>query len=748
MQIFGIRHHGPGSAQQLKIALENYQPDILLVEGPPDGEALLKSVAHPEMQPPVAMLVYNPSNLSQASFFPFAEFSPEWQAILHGLKEKIAVRFMDLPMERQFLLKEERAQELHFFDKTVEENELLRLDPFSRLAKLAGFSDPERWWEATIERQNQNPEAIFQSILELMTALREDKFAAGQFETRETLLREAWMRQTIRQAKNEGFQKIAVICGAWHSPALAGIDKIKTTADVAILKGLKKVKTVAVWAPWSFDRLSISSGYAAGVLAPMWYRLLFADRENATTNWFVGAAQVLRKKDFAVSPGHVIEAIRLADALAKIRFTEFPGIEELRESAKTVLCEGSEKPLELIDSQMVIGEILGQVPPSKDIAPLKSDLEKEAKSARLEISSREQKLELDLRKPTDLLKSKLLHRVNLLKIFWGKELSVQGQKQGSFHENWTVKWLPDFEIQLIEMSVWGNSILDAASRFSIHKIRETEDLPDLTGLISSVLKADLPEILPDLMRKLQSVAAVSKDVLSLADAVLPLASALRYGSARKIKLDILEKLIAQIVPRVCVQLPSACCGVDEDLAETILKTVVNFNRALAMLSSFGDALEPNGFDENWRGCLVQICENQLVAPLPAGLAARFLFDKNFSDAEKTGNLIQFRLSHLAEPLDGARWLEGFLHGSGLLLIHHPGLWQILDAWLSELDFEIFREILPLLRRTFSKFEPAERQKMLDLAKNQLGLTARKTVDFQINEAQAAEVLPFLKLIFS
>lgn len=31
---------------------------------------------------------------------------------------------------------------------------------------------------------------------------------------------EAYMRKTLRQAKKEGFQRIAVICGAWHVPAL------------------------------------------------------------------------------------------------------------------------------------------------------------------------------------------------------------------------------------------------------------------------------------------------------------------------------------------------------------------------------------------------------------------------------------------------------------------------------------------------------------------------------------------------
>jgi hypothetical protein len=75
MQLYGIRHHGPGSARSLLRALTTQQPDCILIEGPPDADALLTHVAHADMVPPVALLIYNPKNLHQASFFPFAEFS-------------------------------------------------------------------------------------------------------------------------------------------------------------------------------------------------------------------------------------------------------------------------------------------------------------------------------------------------------------------------------------------------------------------------------------------------------------------------------------------------------------------------------------------------------------------------------------------------------------------------------------------------------------------------------------------------
>ena len=78
--------------------------------------------------------------------------------------------------------------------------------------------------------------------------------------------------------------------------------------------------------------------------------------------------------------------------------------------------------------------------------------------------------------------------------------------------------------------------------------------------------------------------------------------------------------------------------------------------------------------------------------------------------------LYFALSSSSQALEVAQWLEGFLHGSGLVLIYHPALWQILDQWVSNLAISHFEEVLPVLRRTFSSFPPPERIKMLALAK--------------------------------
>src|SRR3954454_24145502 len=93
VHIFGIRHHGPGSARSLRKTLEELQPDIVLVEGPPDAAEVVPLLVQAGMEPPAAILVYRPDQPRQAVYYPFAVFSPEWQALHYALSSNVPARF-------------------------------------------------------------------------------------------------------------------------------------------------------------------------------------------------------------------------------------------------------------------------------------------------------------------------------------------------------------------------------------------------------------------------------------------------------------------------------------------------------------------------------------------------------------------------------------------------------------------------------------------------------------------------------
>ena len=40
-----------------------------------------------------------------------------------------------------------------------------------------------------------------------------------------------------------------------------------------------------------------------------------------------------------------------------------------------------------------------------------------------------------------------------------------------------------------------------------------------------------------------------------------------------------------------------------------------------------------------------------------------------------------------DAMNAASWIEGFLNGSGLIIIHEPKIWNILDNWVELLDIK-------------------------------------------------------------
>ena len=291
----------------MRAALQEQRPDVVLIEGPPEADGLVALAADEEMRLPVALLGYVPGEPQQAAFWPFAVFSPEWQAIQYALGAGVPVRFCDLPAAHQFAM-------------AGREPARARTDPVGELATAAGYDDPERWWEDVVE----------------------------------------------------------------HVPG-----------------------------PTVFDALA----EAIGIL-----RADAGERESGSP----------------ASSAHVIESVRLAEALAALRGRPLAGLEEVTEAARSVLCEGSDLLTELIQRRLVVGERLGAVPPATPMVPLQRDLQDQQRHLRLRpevLGSEPRGYDLDLRKPNDLARSRLLYRLALLDVNWGTPLQSRTRNIGTFRES-------------------------------------------------------------------------------------------------------------------------------------------------------------------------------------------------------------------------------------------------------------------------------------------------------------------------
>jgi len=754
VHVFGIRHHGPGSARSLLAALHALKPDVVLIEGPVEAEVLLPLLAHEEIKPPIALLLYAADDPSLASFYPQAVFSPEWQAIQFAAKNKVPVRFIDLPQGIHFACakellekaKEEKGSSSPEPDRAAEAaDEMNQMpapsdpedehqhaapileDPLTWLAKAAGFADGESWWEHMVEFRN-DPADMFAAISEAMTALRAELVMPGSEEShRREQWREAHMRQCIRAAQKE-FNNIAVVCGAWHVPALEKLPAPKE--DVAVLKDLSKLKVNATCIPWTHGRLAVQSGYVAGVESPGWYHHLWTAKDQPITRWMVKTARLLRKEDLDASSAHIIEGVRLAETLSALRDRPFPSLAEINEATLSVLCHGNDLPLQLIHRKLIVGEQMGSVPEEAPKVPLQQDVANEQKRARLKADSVPQDLDLDLRNETDLRRSLLLHRLGVLGIQWGDQRKAQRVK-GTFHELWHVVWEPEFEIRLIERASWGNTLSTAASAYACHLADEAQQLAVLTNLLQRCLPADVPQAAERVIARVQDLAAVSTDVFELMAAVPSLAEVVRYGNVRGTDTTMVAGIVLGLVTRICIGLPGACASLNDEAAQVAVKAITDVHATVGLL-------QMASMTTDWQQVLGKLADQSGLHGLIAGRCTRFLLYAGAFSTGEAATRLSLALSRAADPAYSAAWCEGFLQGSGTLLVNDQALWQVVDDWVSDLHEEHFQQQLPILRRTFSTFQAPERRALGErVSRGQQPRVAASRLDFDVTRARRA-----------
>ncbi|MEU1051024.1 DUF5682 family protein [Streptomyces sp. NPDC005876] len=846
--LLGVRHHGPGSARAVRAALEAARPQVVLIEGPPEADPLIPLVAHEEMRPPVALLAHAVDEPGRSAFWPLAEFSPEWVALRWAVEHDVPARFIDLPaahtlawQARVWAAGEETPEDGPDEDRAPD----VRTDPLAVLAGAGGYDDPERWWEDVVEHRSGgegDPLAPFLALEEAMGALRETEedtvpasdqdpgsmpgrdpgSAPGRDPVAERdrdLVREAYMRLRLRAARREfPGGEVAVVCGAWHVPALRR--KVAVAADRALLKGLPKAKTDMTWVPWTHRRLARSSGYGAGIASPGWYGHLFAAPDRPVERWLTKVAGLLREEDRIVSSAHVIEAVRLAGTLAAMRGRPLPGLSETTDAVRAVMCEGSDVPLALVHDRLVVGDVLGEVPADAPAVPLQRDLTRVQRRLRLKPEALERELELDLRKDTDAERSRLLHRLRLLGVHWGEPAASRGST-GTFRETWRLRWEPELSVRVAEAGVWGTTVLSAATARAEADAVAAPGLADVTALAERCLLAELPDALPTVMRVLADRAALDTDVGQLAQALPALVRSLRYGDVRGTDTGALAEVAAGLAERVFVGLPPACAALDRDAAEEMRRHVDAVHGAVALLGdaptptpapspapgrrdalapSQDDALGPSQDDApipsqdgapapgpsgvpapdrrdgpapgpggapagpghgdlrtRWQRVLRVLSRRDTVPGVIRGRSVRLLLDEGELPPDGAARLMGLALSPGTPPVDAAAWIEGFVgggSGGGMLLVHDEKLLGLVDAWLTGVPGEVFTDVLPLLRRTFSAYEPGVRRTLGELVRRGPGTRGGPTgagpgvpgFAAEPDAARADAVVPVVRLL--
>ena len=151
--VFGVRHLSPSASHHLLHFLDERKPKCVLIEGPSDAGEILKNLSDKRIKPPVALLAYTNELPIETILYPFAEYSPELQAIQWAARNKAEVRFIDLPSDIILKLRQERNAE----NSTEEKHAFYHFHNgiYDKLASYTGESDYESYWERNFEHNLQ-----------------------------------------------------------------------------------------------------------------------------------------------------------------------------------------------------------------------------------------------------------------------------------------------------------------------------------------------------------------------------------------------------------------------------------------------------------------------------------------------------------------------------------------------------------------------------------------------------------------
>ncbi len=721
IHFFGVRHLSPSASYHLLAFLERHKPKCILIEGPSDATPLMAQIAQKGVKPPIAMLGYTTELPIETVLYPFASYSPEYQAICWGVKKKVTLRFIDLPTENMLKLRQEQPSE--------EEGEKAKAfykyhnSLYKRLAEQVGETDYENYWERHFEH-NLNEGSFAPTLAVQSEEMREmvvdRECEEAPFDFSYNLIREAYMKREIAKACVEFKpEEIVVIVGAYH---LLGIQNGLPAMTDDELKKLPKATAQLTLMPYSYLRLSSRTGYGAGNMAPYYFELMWRAMQSDTmgelaATYLTKIAKVLRGQGQNASSASVIEAVRLANVLSAMKGGTYPVLEDLHDAVVTCFGGGGLSSVAEAINKVDIGTAIGVLPEGVSQTPVQEDMNQELKRLKLTNykSTVAQELSLDLRENLkvkskeaafiDLNRSTFLHRLEVLGIHFATQQHLS-QDKASWAEKWVLQWSPEVEIEIVEANLKGET-LEIATAFSLkEQLSECTDISLVAKIIRQACECQLTDIFTNALTALQTLLVDSDSFIETALAAQELSILIQYGDLRQFSLEPLKPILQQLFLRATLLLVevSSC---DDKASKPIVE-------AINIMEIIADQQYELVDVETWQKELTHLAWRDDLNTKLSGVAFAILLEHNLATEEECAREVSRRLS-AGVPADlGASWFEGFSGRNRYALLSRTVIWKELDTYVRQLDEEQFMRSVVFLRRAFADFEPNQKNSIAEL----------------------------------
>ena len=761
-----VRHHSPACARGVLALIREIAPAAVLIEGPSEYDALLPALTDTETHPPVAVLSLRETSEGPAStFFPLADFSPEWVALREAYARGARVAFIDRPWTDK---PDTEAQERGLAGERyyAESQALLAL------ARQEHCRDHDELWEHLFELRGSGDgewRVLFDDVFAWSALARLD-YEPEVLLAEGSVPREATMVAHIERWRGSVDGPLVVVTGAFHTLALVealGVrllgEKVPEAGDVLKrMPGLghgdgssgprhptrrssqtrpEEPSPDAWLIRYDLTQLNALTGYGAGIRSPGFYQRQWdAGDADVTVECLTDIARLANEAGTSdrLSVAETMDAALQAYRLAGLRGHPRPGRADLLDACTSCFGRGDLAPAIRDAIGTVFGGVrLGTVPAGTAAPPIVAEARSTAERLRLNVSdSARRTAVLGVRRSAAARRrSRFLWLMSYLGTGFATRVGgpdyIAGRGLGRVREEWQYAWTPMVEARLIVLIGDGATLHEAAR----HRLAEAEgggsrSSKAVAGIIAQAALIGLDDEATRLRGRLDQMIDQDSELGSVLGAAQQLLGLWR--SRELLDLADPDELLAvagRTLPQLAYLLDEAA-GVKADDEPAVVDALVGVGDLVRQLN---DDLSAAVVGE----ALARLRTGEGVAPGVAGAALALGVASGEVDDDALGARIRSMFAPGADVDQALRFFNGVMRAAPDLFLHTPELFDAVDRAITGLDSAAFLDFLPELRRSFAHLRPFETAKV---AERIAGETGRKSEDIAGGPAVSADDL--------
>ncbi|MFS0868903.1 DUF5682 family protein [Paenibacillus xylanilyticus] len=729
---FPIRHHSPVCSYHLLQLIEAYKPDSILIEGPESGNPFIPVLADEATLPPVSLYyTYETEDDRAACYYPMLRYSPEYVALREASRLGIPAQFIDLDYYHFSMKEKSEQREISIQDETL----LAGSDFINRLCQKTNCRSFDELWEKVFEigGLEKSTQEFVQDVFTYCTLSRMC-YTSERLNSSGDLAREAHMRSCIDKASRK-YDRVLVITGGFHTYGLLDL-KLSANQNKAVPHSMSSSPKDSFHQQmypmvYTFAEADRLNGYASGMPYVNYYDMIWSQllrQKSAAYNMIAvdllsQLTRKLREGHEHVSTSDAIEAFSMIQGLATLRGKREGGVYELMDAALASFVKGeltlaTEKPLQELQ-RLLTGDVIGSVAPNSFSIPIVEDFRARCDLSKLQLRTTGQhKKVLDLyAKPEHRQLSQLFQCITYLVPEFAKRQSgpdwITQRDMNLVRETWIYTYSSRIEARLIENSLYGGTIQEAATR----KMAEhMQDIPDHHSgeLAKSLLQAllmGLQDTAKQLYDQVRSALRKDGNFLSLCASLHILDRIHQHRRLLGLSEDShLPELVAEAYNNAVDKLLHISrTNPDEH------KAIIQGLKLLAMLA---ESSEERYQDETFRAHL-----NELLADhkLPAQLEGVCLaISSGLGDRSREEIVDRARGYIRGTPeqmRQTAHYLQGVFAVARDAFLYEDQLLSELNYMIEQLDHDDFIVMIPELRLAFTYFTPMETALIADRVAN-------------------------------